>query len=146
MKIGYGRRVIASAGNMTKSYVLHTGVKASTQWPVSCPIVHPVSKVAISARSAAAIPCLSLSGLCFVWDPPVFFARSSKRATAFISRRPIKGIPGETLPFEAVQEQIAMRLKATVEARALRLYVSVLAGQADVIGVDLQGAETPLVQ
>ncbi|MGH7247895.1 MAG: peptidylprolyl isomerase [Pseudomonadota bacterium] len=55
-------------------------------------------------------------------------------------------IPGETLPFEAVQEQIAEQLKAAVEERALRQYVSILAGQAEIIGADLQGAETPLVQ
>ena len=55
-------------------------------------------------------------------------------------------IPGETLPFEAVREQIAERLKASVEERALRQYVSILAGQAKIVGVDLQGAETPLVQ
>ncbi len=55
-------------------------------------------------------------------------------------------IPGNTLPFEAVQEQIAEQLKAAVEERALRQYVSILAGQAEIVGVDLQGAKTPLVQ
>jgi len=55
-------------------------------------------------------------------------------------------IPGERLPFEAVRERIAERLKSGVEARALRQYVSILAGQARIVGVDLQGAETPLVQ
>ena len=34
-------------------------------------------------------------------------------------------IPGETLPFEAVRERIAERLKASVEERALRQYVSI---------------------
>ncbi len=55
-------------------------------------------------------------------------------------------IPGKTLPFEAVREQIAERLKTRVEERALRQYVSILAGQADIAGVDLQGVQTPLVQ
>jgi peptidyl-prolyl cis-trans isomerase C len=55
-------------------------------------------------------------------------------------------IPGQTLPLEAVREQIAERLKTSVEERALRQYVSILAGQADIVGVDLQGAQTPLVQ
>jgi len=55
-------------------------------------------------------------------------------------------IPGETLPFAAVREKIAERLKAGVEQRALQQYVSILAGQAKIVGVDLQGAETPLVQ
>jgi peptidyl-prolyl cis-trans isomerase C len=57
-----------------------------------------------------------------------------------------QSIPGRTLPFEAVREQIAERLRAGVEERALRQYVSILAGQAEIAGVDLQGAETPLVQ
>jgi hypothetical protein len=36
-------------------------------------------------------------------------------------------IPGKTLPFEAVRDQIVERLKASVEERALRQYVSILA-------------------
>jgi peptidyl-prolyl cis-trans isomerase C len=55
-------------------------------------------------------------------------------------------IPGRTLPFEAVHERIGERLKAQVVERALRQYVSILAGQAEIVGVDLQGAQTPLVQ
>jgi len=55
-------------------------------------------------------------------------------------------IPGETLPFEAVKERIAERLKAGVEAKALLQYISILAGQAEVVGVDLRAAQTPLVQ
>jgi peptidyl-prolyl cis-trans isomerase C len=57
-----------------------------------------------------------------------------------------KRIPGETLPFEVVKEHIAQRLKMNVEAQALRQYVLILAGQAEIAGVDLKGAQTPLVQ
>jgi peptidyl-prolyl cis-trans isomerase C len=57
-----------------------------------------------------------------------------------------QSIPGKTLPFEAVREQIAERLRASVEERAIRQYISVLAGQAEIMGVDLNGASTPLVQ
>jgi len=57
-----------------------------------------------------------------------------------------ESIPGKTLPFEAVQERIAERLRTAVEERALRQYVAILAGQADIAGVDLAGATTPLVQ
>src|SRR6516164_290279 len=57
-----------------------------------------------------------------------------------------QSIPGKTLPFEAVQDRIAERLKTGVEERALRQYVSILAGQAKIVGVELAGAETPLVQ
>jgi peptidyl-prolyl cis-trans isomerase C len=57
-----------------------------------------------------------------------------------------KSIPGKTLPFEAVKDRIAERLKAKVEERALRQYVSIIAGQAVISGVELPGANTPLVQ
>jgi peptidyl-prolyl cis-trans isomerase C len=55
-------------------------------------------------------------------------------------------IPGEMLPFEAVRERIAERLKGAVEEQALRQYVAILAGAAEVLGVDLNGVPTPLVQ
>ena len=57
-----------------------------------------------------------------------------------------RSIPGERLSFEAVRERISERLKAGVEERALRQYVSILAGQAEIMGVELAGADTPLVQ
>jgi len=55
-------------------------------------------------------------------------------------------IPGATLPFEAVRDRVAERLKAGVEERALRQYVSILAGQAKVTGLDLRSATSLLVQ
>ena len=55
-------------------------------------------------------------------------------------------ILGKTLPFDAVRDQIAERLKAAVEERALQQYVSILAGQAQIVGVDLRATATPLVQ
>ncbi|MGH9581870.1 MAG: peptidylprolyl isomerase, partial [Bryobacteraceae bacterium] len=57
-----------------------------------------------------------------------------------------KRIRGETLPFETVQERIAEGLTAAVEARALRQYISFLAGQAEITEEDLNAAPTPLVQ
>ena len=57
-----------------------------------------------------------------------------------------QSIPGKTLPFDAIRDQIAEQLKASVEERALKQYVSILAGQAEVVGVDLAGVQTPLVQ
>jgi peptidyl-prolyl cis-trans isomerase C len=53
---------------------------------------------------------------------------------------------GTGLPFDFVRERIAERLRATVEEKALRQYVSVLAGQADIQGADLKATGTPLVQ
>lgn len=55
-------------------------------------------------------------------------------------------IPGETLPFDAVRDRIAERLRANVEERALRQYVSILAGQAEIAGADLERTNSPLVQ
>jgi peptidyl-prolyl cis-trans isomerase C len=55
-------------------------------------------------------------------------------------------IPGRRLPFDMVRDEIAERLRAMVEEKALRQYISVLAGQADVQGANLDGTEIPLVQ
>jgi len=55
-------------------------------------------------------------------------------------------IPGNRLPFEMVHEQIAGRLSAAVEEKALRQYVSLLAGQAEIKGIDLAASVSPLVQ
>ena len=55
-------------------------------------------------------------------------------------------IPGKRLPFETVADRVADYLAARVEERALRQYVELLAGRAEIIGADLAGAATPLVQ
>lgn len=55
-------------------------------------------------------------------------------------------IPGRQLPFEHVHERIAEDLRHDAEACALRQYVRVLAGQAQLQGVDLDAASSPLVQ
>lgn len=53
---------------------------------------------------------------------------------------------GAQVPLETVRPQISARLRDTVQETALRQYISILAGQADVAGVDLGAAPTPLVQ
>ncbi|MBV9529863.1 MAG: peptidylprolyl isomerase [Bradyrhizobium sp.] len=55
-------------------------------------------------------------------------------------------IPAKRLPFDVVRDDIAERLQALVEEKALRQYISVLAGKADVQGADLNGTDMPLVQ
>jgi peptidyl-prolyl cis-trans isomerase C len=55
-------------------------------------------------------------------------------------------IPGAALPFEAARQRIAALLRAAVEEKALRQYVSLLAGQAEITGVDLAPSDSPLVQ
>jgi peptidyl-prolyl cis-trans isomerase C len=57
-----------------------------------------------------------------------------------------KRVPGKRLPFDMVREDIAERLQSRVEEKALRQYISVLAGKADIQGADLNGTEIPLVQ
>jgi peptidyl-prolyl cis-trans isomerase C len=53
---------------------------------------------------------------------------------------------GKQLDYDAVRERIAAELTLNSRARALHQYMSLLVGQADVQGVALQSADTPLVQ
>jgi peptidyl-prolyl cis-trans isomerase C len=55
-------------------------------------------------------------------------------------------IEGRQLPFELVHERIAAYLEEAVHRRALSQYVTVLAGRAQVTGVDFAAAGGPLVQ
>lgn len=54
--------------------------------------------------------------------------------------------PGIEQAFEAVRGAVAMSLRQTAYVTALRQYLRLLAGQAVVVGVDLDAAETPLLQ
>lgn len=54
--------------------------------------------------------------------------------------------PGVAQPFEAVRGAVAMALRQQSQVTALRQYLRLLAGQAELEGVDLEGADTPLVQ
>jgi peptidyl-prolyl cis-trans isomerase C len=55
-------------------------------------------------------------------------------------------IGGDALPFAAVQAQIAEQLSAAVARRAMIQYVAILAGDAEIDGVDVAAATSPLVQ
>ncbi len=55
-------------------------------------------------------------------------------------------VAGQLVPFEAVHERIAAHLAEEVGRKALEQYVTVLAGKADVQGVDLNPASSPLIQ
>ena len=83
-----------------------------------------------------------LFGLC----PPGILRDVVKTRHGFHIVAVDRRILGETLPFEVVKGHIAERLKASVEAKALRQYVSIIVGQAEIAGIDLQAAQTPLVQ
>jgi len=54
--------------------------------------------------------------------------------------------PGVAQPFESVRGAVAMALRQQVYVTALRQYLRLLAGDAAVEGVDLEAADTPLVQ
>ena len=53
---------------------------------------------------------------------------------------------GRTLPFQMIQAQLAQHLTEQVRARALKQYLKILVGQANIQGIELGGAQTPLVQ
>ena len=48
--------------------------------------------------------------------------------------------------FEDVRASVALVLRQQAWVNALRQYLQVLAGAASLEGVDIEGAETPLVQ
>ena len=54
--------------------------------------------------------------------------------------------PGVAQSFESVRGAVAMALRQQAFVTALRQYLSVLAGEATVEGVELDAADTPLVQ
>ncbi|MGE0153502.1 MAG: peptidylprolyl isomerase [Reyranellaceae bacterium] len=53
---------------------------------------------------------------------------------------------GRELPFESVREQVAAMLRQTAWRNGVRQYLQLLAGQARIEGVEVEGARTPLVQ
>ncbi|HET7562492.1 MAG TPA: peptidylprolyl isomerase [Rhodanobacteraceae bacterium] len=55
-------------------------------------------------------------------------------------------IEGKQLPFDFVRDDVAAELRRRSEARALSQYVRLLAGNAELEGVDLDAAASPLVQ
>lgn len=54
--------------------------------------------------------------------------------------------PGAAQPFESVRGAVALALRQQAFVNALRQYLAVLAGQAALEGVDLDAADSPLVQ
>ncbi|UOD51544.1 peptidylprolyl isomerase [Orrella daihaiensis] len=54
--------------------------------------------------------------------------------------------PGKQLSFEEVSSAVKHQLHQKSRATALKQYMMLLVGQADVQGIELEGADTPLVQ
>jgi len=55
-------------------------------------------------------------------------------------------VEGKTLPLEMIREQLAQFLTEQARTRALQQYLKILVGQADIQGVELEGADSPLMQ
>jgi peptidyl-prolyl cis-trans isomerase C len=55
-------------------------------------------------------------------------------------------IAGRPLPFDAVRERIAAYLQEHAWRRGVSQYLQILAGRAEIAGIAIAGAETPLVQ
>lgn len=55
-------------------------------------------------------------------------------------------VEGRDLPFELVRDRIAEWMAEKVRRVAIQQYVSILAGRADIQGIDLAAATSPLVQ
>lgn len=53
---------------------------------------------------------------------------------------------GRELPFESVQENVAALLRQTAWRNGVRQYLQLLVGQARIEGLEIAGAQTPLVQ
>ncbi|MDL2402495.1 peptidylprolyl isomerase [Rhizobium mayense] len=60
--------------------------------------------------------------------------------------RLVRKIEGALLPFEAVRNRIADYLEDHVRRQATAQYIALLIGRADIRGIALEGAATPLVQ
>lgn len=89
---------------------------------------------------------------------PEFEAALSRLAPGEYSRAPVatrygyhiiklhRREEGRQLPFSLVSEKIAEYLRSRAWNQAVHQYISILAGQADIQGIDLEGATSPLVQ
>jgi peptidyl-prolyl cis-trans isomerase C len=55
-------------------------------------------------------------------------------------------IPGQPLPFEAVRPRIAAWLDEKVRRMAIQQYITILAGRAEISGVEIAASQSPLVQ
>ncbi|MCU0886070.1 MAG: peptidylprolyl isomerase [Beijerinckiaceae bacterium] len=55
-------------------------------------------------------------------------------------------IEGRELPFEMVRERIATWLDEKVQRTAIQQYISILAGKASIVGLEINASPSPLVQ
>ncbi len=55
-------------------------------------------------------------------------------------------VDGRPLAYDQVKDKIADYLNECVRRTALNQYVQQLIGKAEIVGIDLQGADSPLLQ
>ncbi len=60
----------------------------------------------------------------------------------FIDRK----IPGKQLEFDLVKEKVRQYLNETSQRIAIKQYISLLIGEAEITGIDLDAAQSPLLQ
>ena len=80
---------------------------------------------------------------------PIGCGRSRSRsrpATASTSSGSSAASPGQPLPFEAVRPRIAAWLDEKVRRMAIQQYIAILAGRAEITGVEIAASPSPLVQ
>lgn len=97
------------------------------------------SMAAVSAKSAAVTRCPEFEKTLFRFGVSGILRDLVRRRYGFSIVAVDQSIPSKPLPLEAVRGQIAERLRVSVEERALRQYVSTLAGQAKINGSKFAG-------
>ncbi len=58
----------------------------------------------------------------------------------------LRRVEGQAIAYEAVQAQIADRLTRAAWQRAVHQYLHLLAGRAEIAGIELEGTVSPLLQ
>jgi len=122
---------------------------------------HP-SEFATMARSHSACPSAAQGGnlgqLTRGSTVAEFERALARMAEGEITARPVESrfgyhiirlerrIDGEQLPFDFVQQRIAGWLEASTWSKAVSQYIAILAADATITGINLLGADGPLVQ
>ena len=106
--------------------------------------VRPRSRAGRLGRSARARPCRSSSASCSVCRSASASSRwkAAMATTVFVDQR----IEGDQLPYEIVAGTIRAELNQRVWQIGVSQYLQNLVGAANIEGIHLQGAETPLMQ
>ena len=119
---------------------------ASPIWRASCRPAPRRRRAAISARSAAARRCRSSRPSCTISSRARSARCRSRPASATTSCGWTGGSKAASCRSRRSSDQIAAYLREHVWRRAVSQYLQLLVGQAEIRGIELNGASTPLVQ